>query len=1177
MLFEVLERRALLAAVTPPQILKDINPGDASGLSAGVNASVSFKGRTYFAASDGFSGTELFASDGTQDGTSLVADLALYNASSNPRSFVVSGGKLFFIADWTRAYGNSAQAKLFVSDGTAAGTKVIENEPSYYYNNDPSNDLYGTITEPSAEPALVAYDGGIAFLAHGAKYSPYYPDNTSNRLLWITDGTAAGTSFRVLNGAPPRSVITHLTPAGKNLFFTIKGDRSSYGFDGIGVYDGNHPYFTAPPVWFYDSQTIEELVPAGSAAYVRTKSNGPASGRLYHIEATGVLSGGTGPYFGISDVLTANGRIVASAVLGYSLYGDDIGEITQTLFDVTKASGVLQFSPLTTFTTFLDQPAELTAVGKYIYFAHADLNSYFYRLAIGRFDITTNQRNDVTGTNGYSGFGSYEDIAPGTPGSPAFVQGPDGGVYFQAVPVDEYTTRVPLLYRISDRDTGLTVEPFVVSNNALSMDLRPSGLMTIGNNWYAPGTTEYEGREWRLVQQPMGRIHSAIYEAFPGQTSPAYGLEAASGVVPYIDANNNGQLDIGEPASAIDYNGRYAFSNLPAGQHRLRLSTPAGTQFVSPASGAMMLVDVPEDGFASPPAFILRIRKPLTAQLFNDLDGDNVRDTGEAALAGRTVFLDTNTNGTLDTGETSALTDANGLATFNVYDGTYQVRQVLPAGWRFTQYAAVTKAVTAGVSLTVPLGSQVITQYDSGVSGTLFNDANGNGIQDFGDLALAGRTVFDDRNNNGLLNTGERSAVSSSSGFYFIGTHEPGSHTVRQLLPAGWDQTTPTPGTGHTVDVVAHTGFSGRHFGSRPTPVPPANSPTVLHEAETAVLTGGTAKGSVNTGYSATGYADYGGSGSAVTWTTPRNATEQATLTFRYANGSTANRPLTIIVNGVTVGTLAFAPTGSWATWRNVSISANLLAGTNTIKAVAGAATGANVDCLTITRNGLAPPVDTATLEGFLFEDTNKSGWYEFGEPRPSGRVVFLDTDNDGVKDAGEPSIVTTFDGEWAFSGLPTPGTYRVRQVLASGTVPSKTLDLVLDAGGQSISGLSIGSKTGTVPPPPPPPPPPAGTASLSGSAFRDNNKNGRYDTGDGIGKAITVFLDSDNDGLLDGGETRVVTDTAGKFKFAGLAAGTYRVRAVLPAGSVYSTTRIDQALTSGQAKSGLLIGLRTP
>jgi hypothetical protein len=57
-----------------------------------------------------------------------------------------------------------------------------------------------------------------------------------------------------------------------------------------------------------------------------------------------------------------------------------------------------------------------------------------------------------------------------------------------------------------------------------------------------------------------------------------------------------------------------------------------------------------------------------------------------------------------------------------------------------------------------------------------------------------------------------------------------------------------------------------------------------------------------------------------------------ASLRVRYANGTSSNRPITIDVNGVNVGTVTGAPTGAWTTWvLSPPLSVNLVAGDNDI------------------------------------------------------------------------------------------------------------------------------------------------------------------------------------------------------------------------------------------------------
>ncbi|HXU82349.1 MAG TPA: carbohydrate-binding protein, partial [Polyangia bacterium] len=120
-----------------------------------------------------------------------------------------------------------------------------------------------------------------------------------------------------------------------------------------------------------------------------------------------------------------------------------------------------------------------------------------------------------------------------------------------------------------------------------------------------------------------------------------------------------------------------------------------------------------------------------------------------------------------------------------------------------------------------------------------------------------------------------------------------------------------------------------------------------IFEAESALLSGAVVA-STKTGFTGTGYADYiNASGDFVEWTVSAATAGTKTLTFRFANGSTATRSLAIKVNGTTVNSnLGFAPTGDWAIWKTVSVSASLLAGTNKIRATATGTSGPNIDHL---------------------------------------------------------------------------------------------------------------------------------------------------------------------------------------------------------------------------------------
>ncbi len=115
---------------------------------------------------DGVHGWELWKSDGTAAGTTLVKDINP-NDSSRPWGLTPVGSTLFFVADdGTHGY------ELWRSDGTESGTTLVKN-----ITPTDSSDLY-------APNALTAVGDTLYFNTQ---------DGVHGRELWKSDGTEAGT------------------------------------------------------------------------------------------------------------------------------------------------------------------------------------------------------------------------------------------------------------------------------------------------------------------------------------------------------------------------------------------------------------------------------------------------------------------------------------------------------------------------------------------------------------------------------------------------------------------------------------------------------------------------------------------------------------------------------------------------------------------------------------------------------------------------------------------------------------------------------------------------------------------------------------------------------------------------------------------------------------------------
>jgi len=126
-------------------------------------------------------------------------------------------------------------------------------------------------------------------------------------------------------------------------------------------------------------------------------------------------------------------------------------------------------------------------------------------------------------------------------------------------------------------------------------------------------------------------------------------------------------------------------------------------------------------------------------------------------------------------------------------------------------------------------------------------------------------------------------------------------------------------------------------------------APTV-YQAENATFSSGSVLETINAGWTGTGYVNTNNAvGAFVEWTVTVPTTGIYTLDFRFANGTTLNRPADLRINGVAQSTLAFNGTGAWTTWKDVVITKTLNAGSNKVRLTATTTNGcANLDKLTV-------------------------------------------------------------------------------------------------------------------------------------------------------------------------------------------------------------------------------------
>ena len=536
-----------------------------------------------------------------------------------------------------------------------------------------------------------------------------------------------------------------------------------------------------------------------------------------------------------------------------------------------------------------------------------------------------------------------------------------------------------------------------------------------------------------------------------------------------------------------------------------------------------------------------------------DVNGDGIKGISEPGLANVLVTLD---NGA------QTRTDANGYYLFsNLINGTYTV-SVSTATLPWTTFAQTKDpdaAVDSASTVTINTADGVSTNdnfldrdfgYDSAsnvISGSIFQDNDGDGIQDAGENFLAGVTVTLSGASSATTNT-------DVNGFYSFGSLANGTYTVTVTQPGSTTQTLdPEGAVRNNATTVAASGgnlYPNRDFAYQPS-------------------------GALILGDSL--YFDWNGNG-------VQDSGEQGipgvdVFLYEDANGDGVVDAATDSLIGTSVtnvsGVYGFSglPSGNYLVVVNTA-DAQFPAGVTQIQDYDGvfdSKAKVNLAANLATVDFGYQPVGTGVI----------------------GNLVWLDADNDGIKDASESGIngvtvelyrsgqtpgvstpyatTTTSDGGfYSFANLPAESytvylpasNFNTGNALAS-TPLSSTITVTVDNavdnddnGSQTASGSAVSSPVivlsagetdhatdfGFV-----------GVGSVGDFVFYDANANGQQDVSEAGIASVTVkiFLDANADGVADSPTPVATTVTsadsgtspAGFYRFGNLTPGTYIVK----------------------------------
>lgn len=320
-------------------------------IQSGVNGStpVAFKyvpalGLVFFDADSGTTATgrELYKTNGTTAGTSLVRDIRSGTASSSPTNFAAIGSRLYFAAN-NGTNGNEP----WTSDGTSGGTTLLLDVNSGAGNSDPTE--------------FVQVGSNVFFAATGA----------GGRELWMTDGTSGGTA-RVKNIRPGNndSNPVNLTAFGNLLFFAcddgsgvepyISDGTSAGTFQLANVGAGNAS--STPQNIIVTSKYVYFTADDGGTTgreWWRTDGTTAGTSRVYDIGTGATGSAVSGPVSTGEFILFNANNGTAAGQFGAELWGIDY--IVPTVSSVVRAGSDPTNASTVTFTVTFSEG--VTGVG----------------------------------------------------------------------------------------------------------------------------------------------------------------------------------------------------------------------------------------------------------------------------------------------------------------------------------------------------------------------------------------------------------------------------------------------------------------------------------------------------------------------------------------------------------------------------------------------------------------------------------------------------------------------------------------------------------------------------------------------------------------------------------------------------------------------------------------------
>ena len=460
--------------------------------------------------------------------------------------------------------------------------------------------------------------------------------------------------------------------------------------------------------------------------------------------------------------------------------------------------------------------------------------------------------------------------------------------------------------------------------------------------------------------------------------------------------------------------------------------------------------------------------------VWNDLNGNGIQDDGEPGIPGVTVtLLDSNSEPITDM---TATTEANGQYQFNVDAGTYSV-QINSSNFDSGGALAGYVSTTGGDSQTNTVTTDNVLTYDFGynppatIGDFVWNDINGNGIQDSGEPGLPDVSVT-------LLGSDGTTVVTSTttdaSGNYSFTNLPGGTYFLQFTAPSGSVFT--------AMNVAGSTSDNDSN----------ADVTTGLTDAIT--LTPGATDNTIDAGLK-----------QLLSFTCPNNLVQNPS--FELNTGS---------------------PPKFWTNGTAGPINVPVVDGNN-----AGYISG---------RGSMYQKINVTSGNSYSLN-------FFSGSHNPSIQTVKLQYFDSHNRTVGSASV-HTITSDLEVSGFGGPYT------LTLGAAPSNAtyLEIMVSANNQDYAKVdALCLQTTTAP----------ATAAIGDLIWNDINGNGIQETGEPGVQGVTVqLLGSDGTTVV----TTTTTDASGNYSFINLPAGTYYVQFNAPSGLTFTTKNAAGSTTANDS-----------